>query len=185
MPLLVATVVLIGVLCTLDLVLTLGVIKRLREHTELLSESGGGGRMSLGPGDEVGEFSVSSVEDEPVHDAMIESETVVAFFSPTCGPCKEKLPKFVEYARGVPRGREQVLAVVTADTPEDAEAAAPSVAALAPVARVVTGRDAEAIASACKVRGFPVILKVNRSTDGRLLVMTDQVDVERPAITSY
>lgn len=184
MPILIATVVLVAVLCTLDLILTVGVIKRLREHTDLLSERGGG-RMSLGPGDEVGEFSVASVEGEPVQAAMIESETVVAFFSPTCGPCKEKLPKFVEYARGVPRGREQVLAVVTSDTPEDAQAAAPSVAALAPVARVVTGQDAEVLASACKVRGFPVVLKVNRSTDGRLLVMTDEVDVERPAVASY
>ncbi|WP_440582111.1 TlpA family protein disulfide reductase [Streptomyces flavofungini] len=184
MPILIATVVLVGVLCTLDLILTIGVIKRLQEHTALLSERGGG-RMSLGPGDEVGGFSATSVAGEPVHDAMIESETVVAFFSPSCGPCKEKLPKFIEYARGVPRGREQVIAVVTADTPEDAEAAAPGVAALAPVARVVTGRDAEAVANACKVRGFPVVLKVNRSTDGRLLVMTDEVDVERPAVATY
>ncbi|MEV0263671.1 hypothetical protein AB0I49_20350 [Streptomyces sp. NPDC050617] len=184
MPVLIATVVLVGLLCTLDLILTVGVVKRLREHTELLSERSRGG-IALGPGDEVGEFSVSSVDGEPVRDSMIESETVVAFFSPSCGPCKEKLPKFIEYARGVPRGREQVIAVVTVDGPADAEAAAPSLSALAPVARVVTGRDADAVADACKVRGFPVVLKVNRSTDGRLLVMTDEVDVERPALTSY
>ncbi|WP_016823296.1 hypothetical protein [Streptomyces viridosporus] len=184
MPVLVTAVVLVGLLCTLDLILTVGVIRRLREHTELLSERGGG-RMSLGPGDEVGDFSVTSVSGEPVDGTAIGSETVVAFFSPTCGSCKEKLPKFVEYARGVPRGREQVLAAVTADGPQDAEAAAPMVTALTPVARVLTGRDAEAVAEACKVRAFPVVLKVNRSTDGRLLVMTDEVDVERPAVASY
>ncbi|MEW2289295.1 hypothetical protein [Streptomyces sp. NPDC047841] len=183
MSIVIAVLVLVGLLCLLDLVLTVGVVKRLREHTELLAARGGG-RLSLGTGDEVGEFSAVTVDGERVHDGMIHSETVVAFFSPTCGPCKEKLPKFAEYARSVPRGREQVLAAVIADSPEEAEAAAPMLTALRPVARVLTGRDADAVAEACKVQGFPVVLKVNRSTDGRLLVMADQVDVDRPAVAA-
>ncbi|MFH0518504.1 thioredoxin domain-containing protein [Streptomyces sp. M41] len=182
MPVVIATFVLVGLLCALNLVLTVGVIKRLREHTDLLAERGGG-RLSLAPGDQVGEFSSRTVEGEPVDHRVIDTETVVAFFSPTCGPCKEKLPKFVEYARTVPGGRDRVLAAVAADR-DDAAAAEPMVSALAPVARVLAGEDAEQLAEACKVQGFPVILKVNRSTDGRLLVMTDQVDVDRPAVAS-
>ncbi|GGM40184.1 TlpA family protein [Longimycelium tulufanense] len=183
MSFVIAAVVLVGLLCALDLLLTVGVIKRLREHTELLSGRGGG-QVSLGPGDEVGKFSVTTVEGEPVHDDMINSETVVGFFSPTCGPCKEMLPKFVEYARGAPAGREQVLAVVAADGQQDAEAVAPMLSTLAPVARVLTGRDADAVAGACKVRAFPALLRINRSTRGRLLVMANQVDLDRPAVAS-
>ncbi|MEV5599266.1 hypothetical protein [Streptomyces sp. NPDC052496] len=182
MPFVIATVALIGVLCVLDLLLTVGVIKRLREHTDLLS-NGGRGRLSLGPGEQVGEFAVTTVDGERLAHDMIDTETVVAFFSPACGPCKEKLPRFVEYARTVPGGRGRVLAAVTADR-EDAAAAAPLLTALAPVARVLAGEEAEAVAEACRVQGFPVILKVNRSTDGRLLVMADQVDVDRPAVAS-
>jgi thiol-disulfide isomerase/thioredoxin len=177
----IATLVLVGLLCALDLVLTVGIIKRLREHTDLLANRSGG-RMSLRPGEEVGKFSSVTVDGEPVDNDMIDSETVVAFFSPTCGPCKEKLPMFVEYARTVPGGRGQILAAVTADR-DDAAAAAPMLSALTPVARVLTGEEAEGLAEACKVQGFPVVLKVNRSTDGRLLVMTDQVDVDRPAVS--
>lgn len=182
MPFVIATLVFVGLLCALDLVLTVGVIKRLREHTDLLANRSGG-RLSLGPGDEVGEFSALTVDGEPVRDDMIDTETVVAFFSPTCGPCKEKLPKFVEYARTVPGGRGRVVAVVATDR-DDAAAGDPMVSALGPVARVLAGEEAEQLAEACKVQGFPVVLKVNRSTDGRLLVMTDQVDVDRPAIAS-
>ncbi|HET6856330.1 MAG TPA: hypothetical protein VFH94_04445, partial [Streptomyces sp.] len=74
MPFVIATVVLVGLLCTLDLVLTVGVIKRLREHTELLAKQGGG-RMSLGPGDEVGAFSATTVDGEPADHHMISTET--------------------------------------------------------------------------------------------------------------
>src|SRR6266540_695110 len=35
-----AAVVLVGLLCSIDLILTLGVIKRLREHGEVLSRRG-------------------------------------------------------------------------------------------------------------------------------------------------
>ncbi|HET6857995.1 MAG TPA: hypothetical protein VFH94_13010, partial [Streptomyces sp.] len=109
---------------------------------------------------------------------------VVAFFSPTCGPCKEKLPRFVEYARTVPGGRDRILAAVVAEGDEDAGLAAPMLAALGPVARVLTGAGGNALAEACKVQAFPVLLKINRATDGRLLVMTDQVDIDRPAVAS-
>lgn len=41
MPFLITAVVLVGLLCALDLVLGLGVIKRLREHTEMLNNLNG------------------------------------------------------------------------------------------------------------------------------------------------
>ncbi|MCA6096754.1 hypothetical protein LE181_31930, partial [Streptomyces sp. SCA3-4] len=168
--------VLVGLLCSLDLVLTVGVIKRLREHTELLSRKGDA--PSLATGEEVGAFSATSVDGEAVTDTMIDTETVVAFFSTTCGPCKEKLPKFVEYARSVPGGRGRVLATVIGEPGETAA----MVEALRPVARVTTEDASGVMGEAFKVMAYPVVLKVNRTTDGRLLVMADQVDVDRPAV---
>ncbi|MEU7133661.1 hypothetical protein [Streptomyces sp. NPDC046261] len=178
MSLVIAALVLVGVLCSLDLLLTVGVIKRLREHTELLSRKGD--QPSLATGEEVGPFAVTSVDGEAVSDRAIDTETVVAFFSTTCGPCKEKLPKFVEYARSVPGGRARVIATVIGEGDE----VAPMVAALRPVARVTTEDASGVMGEAFKVMAYPVVLKVNRTTDGRLLVMADQVDVDRPAVAS-
>ncbi|GHC68006.1 hypothetical protein GCM10010507_52850 [Streptomyces cinnamoneus] len=118
------------------------------------------------------------MDGEAVTDTMIDTETVVAFFSTTCGPCKEKLPKFVEYARSVPGGRGRVLATVIGEPGETA----PMVEALRPVARVTTEDASGAMGEAFKVMAYPVVLKVNRTTDGRLLVMADRVDVDRPAV---
>ncbi|MEU4211794.1 hypothetical protein AB0F13_17615 [Streptomyces sp. NPDC026206] len=178
MSIVIAALILVGLLCSLDLLLTVGVIKRLREHTELLSRKGD--QASLTTGEEVGSFSARTVDGEAVTDEMIDTETVVAFFSTTCGPCKEKLPKFVEYARSVPGGRGRVIATVVGEGDESA----PMVAALSPVARV-TAEDASGVmGEAFKVMAYPVVLKVNRTTDGRLLVMADQVDVDRPAVAS-
>ena len=40
MPILIAAVVVVGCLCLLDLLLTFGVIRRLREHTSMLTAAG-------------------------------------------------------------------------------------------------------------------------------------------------
>ena len=37
MPIVIAAVTIVGVLCVLDLLLTFGVIRRLREHTAMLA----------------------------------------------------------------------------------------------------------------------------------------------------
>ncbi|MEU1880589.1 hypothetical protein ABZ470_25050 [Streptosporangium sp. NPDC020072] len=37
-------------------------------------------------------------------------DTVVGFFSPSCGPCRERLPRFVEYGGALSGGRRQRLA---------------------------------------------------------------------------
>ncbi|WP_219534890.1 TlpA family protein disulfide reductase [Nonomuraea guangzhouensis] len=125
MPYLTAAIVLIGLLCVLNLLLTLSLIRRLRQ-------TGGGGvqhagpPLTLRPGSLVGEFAAVTVAGELVsHDTVV---GLVGFFSAGCEPCHKLLPRFTEHARTL--GRENVLAVVAGD---DAEA----VEALTPVARVV------------------------------------------------
>ncbi|MEV6150532.1 hypothetical protein AB0L53_09335 [Nonomuraea sp. NPDC052129] len=125
MPYLTAAVVLIGLLCVLNLLLTLTLIRRMRQM-------GGGGvqhagpPIALRPGSPVGEFAAVTVDGEPMsHDTVA---GLVGFFSAGCEPCHKLLPRFTEHARAL--GRENVLAVVAGD---DAEA----VEALVPVARVI------------------------------------------------
>jgi hypothetical protein len=168
-------VVLVGLLCALDLVLTLGVIRRLREHTDLLAELRGGPGV-IAVGEPVDEFVTSTVDGEEFGSAALTGETLVAFFSPDCRPCKEKMPWFIEYARTRPGGRDQVMAVVVGDADE----AAPAAADLSPVARVVVEAAGGPLNTAFKVRAYPSVLVVER-TGGRLLVRSNQVDLEQPA----
>ncbi|MGG7575667.1 TlpA family protein disulfide reductase [Streptomyces sirii] len=181
MSLLIAAVLLVGTLCTLDLVLTLGVIKRLREHSEQLSGvSSPGSRfdtLDMAVGEEVGEFATSTVDGERLTRAMLAADTLVAFFAPGCLPCREKMPAFVDHARALPGGRAQTVAVVVGDPAESAA----FVAELSPVARVVVeeGPD-EPLSAAFRARSFPTLLRVSPDGDGRVLVTANRIALDRP-----
>ncbi|MBL1090752.1 MULTISPECIES: TlpA disulfide reductase family protein [unclassified Streptomyces] len=181
MSFLIAAVVFVGMLCTLDLVLTLGVIKRLREHSERLSGTSGPGSrfdtLDMAVGEEVGEFATSTVDGERLTRGMLAADTLVAFFAPGCQPCREKMPAFVDHARALPGGRAQVVAVVVGDPAE----AAAFVTELSPVARVVVeeGPD-EPLSAAFRARSFPTLLRVSPHGDGRVLVTANRIALDRP-----
>jgi hypothetical protein len=179
MAVLAVVVIIVGVLCALDLVLTLGVIRRLREHTELLSNQSGVGDRVAGPGERVGEFTTLTVDGELVDPATLTGQTLVGFFSPSCKPCQEMVPKFVAYARAMPGGREQVLATVVGNT----AAAADFVEVLSPVARVVVETADGPVGAAFQVRALPAVVMVQPDGDGRAVVTADRVDLDRPAVT--
>jgi hypothetical protein len=176
--------VLVGLLCVLDLVLTLGVIRRLREHTELLSKQNTNDfRPNLTVGGEVGEFVTSTVDGERLtRHALLggaPDQTLVGFFSPSCRPCEEKLPKFVDFARAMPGGRSRVLAVVVGEPDESATL----VAELGEVARVVLEGYDGPLGSAFRVKGYPAALLVAPDRDGRAVVVDDGVALDRPLAT--
>ncbi|MDH6139378.1 thiol-disulfide isomerase/thioredoxin [Kitasatospora sp. GP30] len=156
----------------LNLLLTLGVVKRLREHTELLAVPGGpgGAPAAVEVGTEIGTFSAETVDGERLTDADLGDDTVVAFFSPTCAPCKAKLPKFVEYAAGLPTGPAGALAVVVGE-PEESSA---FVSRLSAVARTVQESRGGELAEAFQARAFPTVLRVGRPAD-RLAVTANRV----------
>ncbi|GGO78149.1 TlpA disulfide reductase family protein [Nonomuraea cavernae] len=164
MPFLVAAVVLVGVLCLLNLLLTFGVIRRLKEHTAQLEKVLSGGRDdSLQMlGEQVGEFAATTTDGEPVSRALLAGETVVAFFSPSCAPCREKMPVFVEQARARDFDRQQVLAVVVNESGEPEAAGVKEMAEeLATVARVVMEGADHPLANAFKVHAFPAFCVVD------------------------
>jgi len=162
MAFLAAAVTVVGALGVVNLIFSLGVIRRLREHTEILDRlaAGGGAQgdsVMLPPGETVGDFVATTVDGEQLSREELADTTLVGFFSPDCEPCKERLPQFVDYAEHHQGGRRQVLAVVVAD---DEDGAGPVVAELASVARVVREVGAGPVPRAFGVHGFPAFALV-------------------------
>ncbi|MGJ6966023.1 hypothetical protein ACSDR0_29355 [Streptosporangium sp. G11] len=157
-----AAAVLLGLLVVTNLILTVGVVRRLREHTAELAALRGGGSggldvdVAMPAGTPVGGFDATSVADLPVSLATLGERPLVGFFSPNCQPCKEKLPSFVEYAATRPQGRDAVLAV-TIGTREETAALAEL---LGPVATVVVESDQGPVQRAFGVSGFPAFVLV-------------------------
>jgi hypothetical protein len=135
LPVVAAVAFLALAVCLLNLLLTLGVIRRLRAHSELLSKLSSGRQPHpiLAEGRTVEPFEAVASTGEPLSRDGLSGRTLVGAFTPHCSACEEKLPAFVDYAKAFPGGRDQVIAVVVA--PEDA--ADTYRARLEPVARVV------------------------------------------------
>jgi peroxiredoxin len=162
LPFLVAAVILVGMLCLLDLLLTFGVIRRLREHTTHLEKLLSNVRLDeplRRPGERVDDFAATTADGEPVSRDLLSGETVVAFFSPTCGPCKEKASAFAEQVRSRSLDRQQVLAVVAG---EDEGEGAEMARTLASAGRVVMdGAGEKSVADAFKVSAFPAFCLID------------------------
>lgn len=162
MAILVAVVVLVGVLCLLNLLLTLGVIRRLRELAERADSSSDAPALLVGQ--QVPEFTATTTAGEPVSHRSFSDDTLVAFLMPNCGPCREQLPELVKLAGGWAGGRDRVLAVIVGEP----GAAATYVETLAPVARIVVEDSQQSsIVTAFAVSGFPLFGVVDGT--GRVL----------------
>jgi peroxiredoxin len=103
------------VLCVGNLALNFAVIRKVRAHDERLA---GLPRhrpllQRLPPGTKVPEFTAVTVTGETRSLAeMTGSRSLVGFFSPGCPTCHDQLPAFTKFARRIPGGAGQVLAVV-------------------------------------------------------------------------
>ncbi|MFJ6566328.1 hypothetical protein ACIQNU_02830 [Streptomyces sp. NPDC091292] len=167
MPYVIALTVLFGALCLFNIVLTVGVVRRLRE----MRESGGAGsglpggaRRANGPpavmlpaGAEVGAFAAVSTEGDPVDDGFLAGAyTMVGVFAHGCAQCEERLPEFVSFARARAAGRDQVLAVLVG-TPEEVEGKR---AAAQEVATVVIERLDGPVSTALGAKVYPALAVV-------------------------
>lgn len=92
----------VGVLCLVGLLLTLGVIRRLREHTatiaripQLQAGLAVSGVSTLADGEAPQGFRVTTSDGGEVTGPA--GLRVVAFFSTTCPMCRERVPAFVDY----------------------------------------------------------------------------------------
>ncbi|MEV0228233.1 hypothetical protein [Nonomuraea sp. NPDC050786] len=156
MPFLIAAVVLVGVLCLIDLVLTLAVVRRLREHTaELERLAGRPALMPYDPGVLVGRTLP--------HD--VAGARLVGFFDVGCDTCHERAPQFAVEAKD-----QTALAIVAGD----AGAAGDLIEMVGGVANVVTGDDALRIVHALGIEAFPTFLRAD--ADGRIVAAHTDLD---------
>lgn len=153
-----AAVILVGVLCALDLLLTVGVIRRLRvqdRELDALKTAQVPADTSLPPGTALPEFEGVDAGGAAVsRDGLVGAPALVAFMATDCHVCHDQLPQFTRYAGGMAGGRERVLAVVSGN-PEDAT---DYTRQLEPVARVVLGADATKITRGFRVNLFPTFV---------------------------
>jgi thiol-disulfide isomerase/thioredoxin len=143
-------VIAVGALGVLNLVLAMGIIKRLREQSRATGDAGPG---VLPAGSQVGEFDAVALDGRVIQLSTMQAGAVVAFFSPTCQPCKELMPAFTDYALHHPGGRDQVFAIVVSEAPE----AADLIERLTPVATVLTATRNEPIVTSFAASGYPAL----------------------------
>ena len=151
MAILGAAIVVVGLLCLIDLLLTFGVIRRLREHTEQLAgfHSADPPVSDLAEGEAPAPFTARSISGEPLSGPA--GLRLVAFFSAGCSACPERVPAFVDYMRANQIARDSVIAVIISSQPEPVSYQE-DIAQVAPVC--VEPLEGE-LAAAFKVRGFP------------------------------
>lgn len=156
MPFLVALSVLTGLLCLLNLALTVGLVKRVRDHGERLSAMTHPEPVPmLDIGERVAEFAVVTMDGEHLTRDRLKGGTLVGFFDSQCEVCHDHMPGFIEAAAKLPGGREQALAVIR-EGEDVAEMATP----LARVARVVLERKRGPVARAFRLRATPAFCRL-------------------------
>jgi hypothetical protein len=173
-----AAVVLVGVLGVVNLLLMYGVIRRLRVHSDLLAQRGGGAPdIIAGAGSAVGAFTASTVGGTVLNGDDLVPGTLVGFFSPGCSACVEKVPLFVDAAARA-GGQDRALAVVVGSE----DGAAEYVSSLSPKATVVVESHGSAIERAFAVRGYPAFALVGAA--GTVTVSGDIEKVAAAATTA-
>ncbi|CAM5357048.1 TlpA disulfide reductase family protein [Streptomyces pilosus] len=166
MAYLTAVVTLFGLLSIANLILTLGVVRRLRAQRDGSPPAAKGDPFQgsgLSVGQRVGGFSAHDTEGRPLTRDSLREGMLVAFLSPGCLPCEELLPSVVESARAAGPGR--VLAAVVLNEDDGARPDA-FVAALSPVATVVVTRLDGELARAFDIQGMPTGVRMGR--EGRI-----------------
>lgn len=175
-------VAVVAAVTVLNLLLMLGVIRRLREHTERLAalpaDLGPPPEPILPAGERPAEFRAETVDGAEVSLGSLATPALLGFFSPRCEPCKEWIPRFVQAAGQLPQGRAQALAVVTGDTGDGAGGGA-EMAELRRVAQVVVEPANGPVSRAFAVRGWPALCRLGE--DGAISTSDNEAAVAAPA----
>jgi hypothetical protein len=128
MAALLSAVVVVGLVTALNLVLTAGMIRRIKDHEQRLSEIGTGEGEAPAAQPPVGapvpDFTVSTTTGQQITNTELGKDGYIGFFAVGCPPCEQQLPDFVRFLHGV--DGTPALIVIEAPT---AEAAASYLAA--------------------------------------------------------
>lgn len=156
MPYLVAAVVLFSAIATLNLLLTLAVIRKLRQSPPA------GPKLAPDPdlpelpaGSPVPAFHAEAVSGRAVSDkSQNGSEAVYAFFDSGCSSCRPTIPRLIDYAKRHGLAPDQVVAVVGGE-PADADE---YVSALDGRATVILEETLGPVAAAFSIHSFPAFV---------------------------
>jgi hypothetical protein len=171
MGLLAAAVAVVGALGLLNLLLTIAVIRRLRQNPALL---GGAGRSAenrtLPVGATVTGFSTSTVDGDRITGTSFTAPTLVAFFSTDCGACTDEIPRLVAWLDRHGYPRTQALAVVTGDP----DLARPFLDALRDRVTLVVEPVHGPLSTAFRTSAFPACYLVDGA--GRVIAAASTLD---------
>lgn len=157
----------LGVLCLLNIALTLVVIRKLGTLQARPAAAWPGPAasdappMAVRPGALVGEFVAPTTDGDTVTRADLTGIGLVAFLAPGCQACDFAVPGFVERAELL--GRDHVIAVLMGDSPMNPELTE----RLAPVARVLVEEQRGPLVEAFGVLGLPAFAQL---TDARMVL---------------
>lgn len=173
MPIVVAVLVVLSTVTLLNLLLTFGVIRKLREHTQELAAVRP--PVTLPVGARVPDFTASTVGGDVVSvDSLRASGGLVVFLAPDCSGCQEQLPSVRSALAEALDTPTAVLVVLTrlrpAPEPERADLERAELVAALEVdgsrAAVVHEPLDGALQSAFQVAAFPAFYLVD--SDGRV-----------------
>ncbi len=172
----------IGLLCLVNIALTLAVVRRQNEQgrllTQVVSDRGEPAALDVLPGDQVGDFAATTADGRAVSRTDLKGSTLVAFMAPGCPSCEYSLPEFVSRAAAAPRGRDQVIAVVLGSS----LGAGPMRDMLAPVAQVLTeDQDRGPLARAFGVAALPAFALLDGDTVVASYPLADRIPDTIPA----
>jgi hypothetical protein len=179
MPFLIAGLAVVGAVCLLDLLLTFGVIRRLREHTELLAGTAVPDVPVIGltPRQVPAAFETTTTGGVPVHGPA--GYQVVSFFSSSCSICPERVAPFLRYLADHHVPAASVLAVVVGPRDEPP----PYLERLAGVAQVCTEEHNGVVGKAFKIVGYPAFCVLG--PDGAVLAAGyDPAELPEPVAVS-
>jgi len=152
-----AAVAVIGVVALLNLVLTMGVIRRLRDQAAMGTPRRDEQRLPI-VGAAVGRFNAVDIDGRQLSLADLTGPAVVGFFTPSCLPCQELLPQFVAQAGALAEPGWHAVAVIVAEPGEDDTEYRQL---LAPVARTVVEAPHGALQHAFGAGAFPTIAVID------------------------
>lgn len=144
-----------------DLLLILGMVRRLRAQARPLSPLDVPGFFDIYSGPPVGsqlpEFSATTADGEVIDNSRFAAAAgCIAFVSVNCLPCKGALADLDPYLRATGIGSRHILVVVS----DDPAGESPEAARAGEFAGVVTGDQAAPLARRFGVRGFPTLLAI-------------------------
>ncbi|MUL40258.1 redoxin domain-containing protein [Streptomonospora sp. PA3] len=178
MEILVGFVVLIGAVALLNLLLTMAVVRRLRQLAEQPAARGSAGPEleEVPAGSPVPSFRSRTLPGEPVtSESLLGRETVFAFFDTGCSVCKSAIPKLLAHAAEKRLTPGQVVVVVGDQGGESGE----YTGRLDGAATVILEPRLGPVAQAFGIQGVPAFVRADAR--GTVVTSGNTVDALAPA----